>query len=376
VRIVAKLTTVEADKHLWAETYDRRLTDIFAIQTDVALHIAAALEAELSIDEQARIRRQPTKDVQAYQLFLQGRQFYIEYTPESMTRAIECFEAALARDPGFALAAAHIAIAYTELCEHGSMAVDVARPRAADAANRALRLDSELSAAHCALGHLKTVLEYDWDGAEQAFERALDLSPSNADAYALYGRLCSALERYEESITLNARARELNPLAHRLDLVTSLVRAGRHEQAIALGEEARGFDPDFPRARATLGWAYFLSGRRDDGIAELELSVSLSGRSTLWLSQLGEAYAMAGLAEKARVILGELHDRARTGFVSPYHFAYLYAGLGEAERAIECLERAVAERSGASYLIKGSFLLSGLHGHPRFTALLRRMKLA
>jgi TolB-like protein/Tfp pilus assembly protein PilF len=376
VRIVATLVDVETDRHLWAETYDRRMTDIFSIQTDVALQIAAALEAELSTDERTRVRREPTKDVQAYRLFLQGRRWFTTYTSEAYARAIKYFERALTRDPTFALAWANLAMAYTELAEIGAVPPDDAYRRAADAAASALRIDPELGAAHVTMGYLKTVREFDWSGAEQAFRRALELSPSNADAYDLYGRLCAALERYDESIAMLQRAQELDPLAHRVDIATTLLRAGQYDQAILRAEEAVELDPGQDRARATLGWAYFLSGRRAEGLAQLERAVSVSPENTLWLGQLGEAYALAGTTSRAREILRELEERAQGAYVSPYHFAYVYAGLGDADRAMEWLERAVAERTGPAYGIKGSFLLTPLRTHPRFQALLRQMNLA
>ena len=376
VRIVAKLIDVETDRHLWAETYDRQLTDIFAIQTDVALQIAAALKAELSRDEQARVRREPTKDIQAYRLFLQGRRWLARYTTETLTRAIEYFDRAIARDPAFALAWANLAMTYTELAETGAMVPDDAYRRAADALANALRLDPELGAAHVTLGHLKAVREFDWSGAEQAFTRALELSPSSADAYDLYGRLCAALERYDEAIAMLQRAQELDPLAHRVDIATALLRAGRYDQALLRAKEAVELDPGHDRAWATLGWAYFLNGRQDEGLAELERAVSLSPGNTLWLGQLGEAYAMAGKTAKARAILRDLERRARDAFVSPYHFAYVYTGLGDVDRAMDWLERAVTDRTGPVYGIKGSFLLTPLRAHPRFRALLEQMKLA
>ncbi|MDQ6886548.1 MAG: hypothetical protein M3068_04550 [Gemmatimonadota bacterium] len=375
VRIVAKLIDVETDRHLWAETYDRQLTDIFSIQTDVALRIAAALKAELSRDEQTRVRREPTKDLQAYRLFLQGRQWFIKYTPDALLRAIEYFDRAIARDPTFALACANLAMAYTELAENGAMAPDIAYRRATEAAVNALKLDPELGAAHCTMGYLKGVREFDWSGAEQSFKRALELSPSGADTYDLYGRLCAALERYDEAIAMQHRAYELDPLAHRMDAVTTLLRAGRYDEAVVEVESAMELDDGYDRARATLGWAYFLSGRQEDGLAELERAVSFSRENTLWLGQLGEAYAMAGNAAKAREILRELEERARVAYVSPYHFAYVYTGLGDFDRAMDWLERAVAERTGPAYSIKGSFLLTALHSHPRFHALLHQMKL-
>src|SRR6266550_7213081 len=274
VRIVAKLIDVATDQHLWVETYDRQLTDIFSIQTDVALHIADALKAELSRDEQSRVRKEPTKDLRAYQLFLQGRQWFIRYTPEAYLRAIEYFDRAIAHDPSFALAYANLAWTYTELGEVGAKEPGIAYRHAADAAANALRLDPELGEAHCTMAYLKGVREFDWSGAELGFKRALELSPSGADAYDYYGRLCAGLERYDEALALQYRAKELDPLAHRMDGVTTLLRAGRYEEGVARAEEAVELDPGYDRARATLGWAYFLSGRQTEGIAELETAAS------------------------------------------------------------------------------------------------------
>jgi serine/threonine-protein kinase len=376
VRIVATLVDVASYRQLWAETYDRQLTDIFAIQTDVALHIASALAAELSVDEQARVSRQPSRDIQAYQLYLRGRQCFIEYSPQAIGRAIGYFDQAIARDASFALAWAHLGMAYIELAEHGAMNPDLAYPRAADAAASALRFDSDLSAAHCAMAYLKTVREFDWAGAERGFTRAIELSPSNAEAYDLFGRLRAGHGRFDEALTLHRRAQELDPLAHRVDLVTTLVRAGRYDEAIARGTDALTVDRDYDRARATLGWAYFMSGRHDDGIAELERAAAVAPENTLWLGQLGEAYGLAGATTKAHAVLQALEERARCAYVSPYHFAYVHAGLGQLDRAMDWLERAVAARTGPAYGIKGSFLLTPLHGHPRFESLLRRLHLA
>jgi adenylate cyclase len=267
-------------------------------------------------------------------------------------------------------------MACIELAEIGVAAPEVAYRRAADAASHALRLDPELDAAHCAMGYLKGVWQFDWSGAERDFERALTLSPSSADTLDLYGRLCAALGRYDEALALQRRAHELDPLAHRMDGVTTLLRAGRYDEAVLHAEDAVELDPDYDRAHATLGWAYFLSGRQDEGLAELERAVAASPRNTLWLGQLGEAYGMAGNAAKAREILRELDERARVAYVSPYHLAYVHTGLGDTDRAMDWLERAVAERTGPAYGIKGSFLFARLTTHPRFRALLGKMNLA
>jgi adenylate cyclase len=342
----------------------------------VALKIAGALKAELSPDERVRVGREPTRDVLAYQLHLQGRHCYIRFTDKGMREAITYFERAIERDPQYALAYASVAATYTELGEIGALSPDEAYPKAQAAAERALALDSELGDAHCTVAYVKMVYEFDWTGAEAEFKRALELSPNNSDAYDLYGRLCASLERYDEAIAMYRRAQELDPLAHRVDVASGLLRAGRYEDALSAAREAVEVDRDHARAHSTVGWVHLRMGRQAEGLAELERAVALSPDATIWLAQLGQAYAQAGMVDKARVILQRLVEQSRTKYVAPYHMAYIYTGLGQHDRAVDCLEQACEQRAGAIYGVKGSFLFTSLHSHPRFQALLRRMRLA
>lgn len=376
VRIVAQLIDAASDQHLWAETYDRDLTDIFEIQSEVALHIAKALRAELTPDENLRIARQPTKDLRAYQLFLQGRQVLGKFTADGLRSALHYFERAIERDPDYAPAYSGIALALTDLGEQGVLTPEEAYPRAKAAAARAIALDDALGDGHCTMAYVKMVHDFDWGGAESEFKRALELSPSNADAYDLYGRLCAALERFDEAITMLQRAQELDPLMHRNDMATALLRAGRYEDALEVAMRTVEFDGENARAQSTLGWAYLGLGRVEEGLAALERGVALAPWSTMWLAQLAEAYALHGKVPQAREILGRLLEESRTRFVAPYHLAYIYTGLGQYDDAIDCLESAFASRSGAMYGVKGSFLFRPLHGHPRFVELLGRMHLA
>ncbi len=376
VRIVAQLIDAGTDRHLWAETYDRQLTDIFTIQTDVALNIAAALKAELSVDEQTRIRKEPTIDLSAYQLYLQGRHTYLRYTTEEMLKGVELYEQAIVRDPGYALAYAAIALACVELADTGILSHDAAYPRVQDAVANALRLDPGIADAHCARAYYKAMWEFDWTAAEQGFQRALELNPNSADTYDLYGRMRAAQGRYDEAVALVRRAQELDPLAHPVDYASALIRAGRYDEAEQAALRAVEIKPHYDRAHATLGWAYLKTGRKDEGVAQLELAASLSGGGNQWLAQLGHAYALVGREAKARDVLRQLDELAKQRYVSPYHIAFVYTGLGDHERALDLLEQAVAERSGSVYGIKGSFLFTDLHPHPRFAALLKRINLA
>jgi len=379
VRIVAQLVDAETDQHLWAETYDRQLTDIFAIQSDVALQIAAALRAELSPDEEFRIHREPTRDLQAYQLYLQGRHWFVRHTAEALRQAIEYFKRAIHRDPGYALAHADLAQAYTEIAlasGGGFLRPDEAFVLARDSVSSALALDGALGEAHCQLGFLKFVRDFDWTGAEAEFRRALELNPNSADSYDLYGRMLAALGRHDEAIPLVTRAQELDPLSHRTDLPSALLRAGRYEEALAPARHAVDLDPQYGRARATLGWVYLKLGRVEEGLAELRQGAQLTHGDAMFLAQLGEAYALHGQVADAYDVLRQLEERARAEYLTPYYLAYVYTGLGEQDKAIDCLERALAENSGGLYGIKASFLFAPLQGHPRFTALLRKLNLA
>ncbi len=378
VRIVAQLIDAETDHHLWAETYDRQLTDIFVIQSDVALRIAAALETELSPEERIQLKKEPTRDLQAYKLYLQGRQCSFRYTQEGIRKGIEYFQQAIVKDPAYSLAYVGLALAYAELgLGHGAGALKPrqAYQQARKAVSRALELDHGLGEAHGMQAFLKFVCDFDWAGAELDFKRALELNPGSADVYDLYGQMLSALERYDEAVAVLTRAQELDPLAHRSDLAATLLRAGRYDEALRAAASVIDLDPHYAVGHATLGWAYLKKGLSAKGLAELEQAISLSPGNTLFVAQLGQAYALVGQVEQARDALGRLEELSRRRYVSPYHMAYVYTGLGEREQAMDSLERAYEERAGAVHGIKGSFLFTTLRSHPRFTALLRKMNL-
>jgi len=375
VRIVAQLVDAETDRHLWAETYDRKLTDIFEIQADVALHIAAALKAELTDDESQRIGRKPTRDVHAYQLYLQGRHCFTRFTRDGMLKSIEYFEQALERDPGFAQAHVGIALACAELAETGTLGPEQLSARARNEAATALRLDPELAAAHSLAGYIACMWDFDWERAEREFGRALELNPSDADTHDYYGRMLSSLGRHDEAVIANRRAQELDPVTHARDLSTALLRAGRYDEALSEALRALELDSSSARAHATLGWAYLKKDMPDRGIAELQRAVELAPGYSQWLAQLGQALAEQGRREEALDALRRLEEMARESYVSPNHLAYVYTGLGDQEAALDCLEEAYRAGAGAIYGIKGSFLFTPLHSNPRFQALLAKMNL-
>lgn len=380
VRIVTRLLDAATETHLWSETYDRELADIFAIQEGVAKEVARALEAELTSDERARLGRKPTQNLAAYRLFLKGRHCLLKHTSEGVRQGLEFLSQAVATDSDFALAHAWISLAHVV----SGMGYDggVTRPEASyrlakAAAERAIGLDGALGEAHGALAFVKLVMEFDWSASERGFRRAIELNPNSDLLWAEYGLLLSALERYDEAIAAYRRAMELDPLtpAHASTLASVLLRAGRPSEALDEASRLLELQPEYPLAHSNLGWAQLASGAVDAGLAALEKAVALAPGNTMLLGQLGHAYAAAGRHSQAHEILRRLNELASAHYVSKYHLAYVYAGLGQQDAAIDCLEMSLEERAGGIYGIKGSFLFTGLASHPRFKGLLRKMNL-
>lgn len=379
VRIVVQLVDAATEAHVWSETYDRELTDIFTLQSEVAQQIARALETELSSDERARLGRKPTENLEAYHLYLKGRYCLLKYTADGVRQGLAFLEQSVAGDPGFALGHAWIATGYViaAMGYGGGVVPALAHQRARGAAERALAADSELGDAHGAVALMRLVLEYDWLGSEREFRRAIELSPGTDFIWAAYGLLLSTLERYDEAIAAYRRARELDPLTaiHSSTLASMLLRAGRVEEALEEATRLTELQPEFPMAHSSLGWALLKRGAMEQGLVELEKAVALAPGNTMLIGQLGHAYALARRIQDARDVLRRLHAMERERHVSPYHLAYVHAGLGEHDTAVDCLERAYEERAGGIYGVKGSFLFTGLSSHPRFLALLEKMHL-
>jgi serine/threonine-protein kinase len=380
VRIVTQLLDAATETQLWSATYDRELTDIFAIQAEVAEQIARALEAELTSAVKARLARKPTDDVAAYQLFLKGRHCLLKYTPDGVRQGIEFLTRAIGADPSFALAHTWMSLGHviSGMGYDGGLArPEVSYRLAKEAAEQAVALDADLGDAHGALAFVKLVMEFDWSGSERGFRRALELNPNSDLLWAEYGLLLSALARYDEAIAAYRRAKEIDPLAplHSSTLASVLLRADRVDEALDEATRLLELQPEYALAHSNLGWALLARGAVEEGLAAIEKATTLSPLNTMLLGQLGHACAVSGRTSRARDILVRMNDLAATRYVSPYHLAYVHAGLGEHDTAIDCLERAFDEHAVGVYGMNGSFLFTGLRAHPRFRALLRKMNL-
>jgi TolB-like protein/tetratricopeptide (TPR) repeat protein len=366
VRITAQLVDAKQNAHVWGQTYDERLEDIFAVQSEIATRVATALNAEIVSGVRERIARAPTEDLVAYNLYLRGRYFWHRRTQASLIESVRSFEEAVARDSSFARAWAGVADAYAVLAFYDYLPPAMAYPKAKAAARRAPELDPFLAEAHASLGYIALYYDWDSDAAEAAFERSIELNPSYTVAHQWYANHLVARGRFDEAAREMTHARELNPLSLIANGALGWVYffARRYEDAIAQCNLALEMAPDWDLCRIWQGQAHEELGRRDEAIASLQRAVELSGGSGISVAALARAYATFGEPERARQLLAGI---LATGKYQPsYEIAKVYIALGEHDRAIDWLERAYQEHAHSMAFLKVDPQLVPLHGHPRF----------
>lgn len=381
VRIAARVIDGRKDEQLWANVFERDVTDLFAIQRSIAQQIASALAPQLSAADRALLGRPATTDHDAYEAYLHGRHLLHRFTDDGFRHAIEYFERAAACDPDYARPHAGIAFAFMVLgMGHGAGRIpqQEAYARARSAIHRALAIDPTLAEAHGVDACLKFMFEFDWPGAEEAFRTALSHGPDSAEILDTFGLFLSSSGRYDEALAAQRKAHELDPLAPVVmsDIATTLLRAGLNQEALEQAGKLVLLEPEFPMAHSTLGWAHIRQGWHREGLREIEKAVQLSPGNTLFLGQLGAAYALTGNETEAKKILERMESMREDRYVSPYHLSYIYAALGDPEGACSCLERAIDDRAGGVYGAGGSFLFESLRDHPRFIDLMQKMNCA
>jgi serine/threonine-protein kinase len=375
VRITAQLIQVSDQTHLWAESYERELADIFAIQSDVAQRIARSLEVELLPAQQARLASARPVNPEAYGAYLKGRFHWNKRTEEEVRKGIEYFQQAIEKDPNYALAYAGLADSYNILGDYSYVPPEEAYPRAKVAAAKALETDDTLAEAHTSLAKAAHLYDWNWLAAERGFQRALALNPSYAPAHHWYAEYLAAMGRVDEAIAEKKRARELDPLSLIINSSEGWVLyfARRYDQAIEQLQKALEMDPNFAVAHLWLGWAYEQKGMYEEAIREFQKAVTLFKGSTYPIASLGHAYAVSGKRGEALKLLNELKELSKRRYVSAYDLALVYAGLGEKDQAFKWLEKAYEERYGWITMLKLEPRFDPLRADPRFQSLLRRM---
>jgi len=376
VRVNVQLINAASDAHLWAESFDRKLTDIFAVESDIAKTIADTLQAKLTGSEKISIAKTPTVNPEAYELYLKGRFFWNKRTGPDLRKAIGYFDQAISKDPSYALAYAGLADSYLLLPAFGAASPQDSIPQAKAAAKHALELDDTLAEAHASSGRILSGYDFAFEQSIREFERAIQLNPNYATAHHwISSGPLTALARFDRAIAEGRRAVELDPLSlvNNVDLGWVYFAARRYDEAIAQMRKTIEIDSRFYLAHYYLGEAFQLKGQLADAIAEYRKAVELDD-DPFALALLGQAYARAGQRDEAQKILTRLTEEAKSRYVSAYAVALMFIGLGDKEQAMDALERAFREGAGNDIIsIKVDPILDDLRGQPRFEALAQKI---
>ena len=376
VRVSVQLINATDEAHLWAETYDRKLTDIFAVESEIAKTIADTLRARLSDPEQHAITARPTENAEAYQLYLKGRYFWNKRTGADLKKAIDYFNQAIGKDPNYALAYAGLADAYGLLSGFGAASPKDSLPQAKAAAKKALELDNTLGEAHASLAQALFAYDFNFAEANREFRRAIELSPNYATAHQWYGQGGLApLGQFEDAIAEMKRALELDPLSVIInaDLGSVLCSARHYDEAIEQLRKTIEMDPRFYYAHWNLGVALESKGLVDQAVVEYEKAIALDD-DPLSPGLLAHLYAKMGQKEKALQIQERLREVSKERYVTPYIFAIIHLGLGEKDQAMAFLEKTYEDRDGYNIaFVKVDPFFDSLRGDPRFQAFVQKI---
>ena len=376
VRVNVQLINALTDAHLWAEIYDRKLTDLFSVESDIAKTIADTLQAKLTGSETTAMSNKPTENPEAYELYLKGRFFWNKRTGQDLKTACDYFQQAIAIDPHYATAYAGLAESYILIPLFDAGSPQDYFPKAKAAAERAIELQETSAEAHTALGLLLCFSDVNFAQSEKEFKRAIELNPNYATAHHWFGNaLLVALGRFDEAISENKRAVELDPLSLIInaDLGSTFMMARQYDQAIAQLQRTLTLDNKFGYTHWNLGEALYLKGDTAAAIAEYKKARTLDDDPQI-VALLGRAYADTGQKDQALELVRELEARAKQQFVRGYLIALVYIGLGDKTKAIDYLEREYLNHDNIDTAwIRADPMLDPLRGDPRFEALAEKI---
>jgi TolB-like protein/Tfp pilus assembly protein PilF len=377
VRITAQLIKVSDQTHLWAESYERALEDILAIQIDVAERIARSLAVELLPDEHAVLAHSSTASAAAHDAYLRGRYCWNKRSEDNFVKAIEYFQQAVELDQDYAAAYAGLADCYDTLGWYGGMPAGDAYRKARAAAERALQINERLADAHAALAYGMQFHEWNWPEIEKEYQRALELDPNHVTAHHWYALYLTAMARFEEAVAHMRAALEFDPLSPVLNSHLGWIYyfAGQNERAIEQLEKTVEMEPQFAVGRCFLGLAYERRKKYPAAIREYKAARDLSKGHPLAIASLSHACGAAGKKAEAKRYLEELRESSRQRHVSPYFFALAYTGMGDKEQAFAWLEKAYQERSGWLGNLNVEPGLDRVRSDRRFADLVKRVGL-
>jgi len=371
LRVTAQLVTAEDGYHLWSETYERQLEDVFAIQDEISRAIVDTLRPTLVGEPERDLVRASTQSMEAYDHYLRGRYYWDQRYKVGLEAALKYFQKAVEIDPGFALAYRGIGDCYTVLGIYGFLPPDEGRSKGKAAVFRALELDEGLSEAHASLGWSHFFYGFEWDLSEKEYQRAIELSPGNAEAHTWYGILCGAQGRYAEAFEHLAIALQLDPLSSYITSMLGVLKiyAGDTEGGIRTLEGVVERDPRYLMAVWLLGWGYSCASRFEEAVRSGERALALSDGANFWKGGLAMWYGRAGRRNEALELIDDLSQRMTTEYVSPLMLNWGYLGLGDEEKFFEWLAKAVAEQSPYLFSIHQDLQYDPFRSDPRFAEL-------
>jgi serine/threonine-protein kinase len=377
LRITAQLTSSDDGRLLWSQRYDRTLSDVFAIQDELAHTIVSALRATWFADLDQPLPRRYTDSVDAYGLYLKGRYSWNKRTQEGVTEAIEYFEQAIAIDPDYALAYTGLADSYALHVDYRNVHVSSGFERAKTYARKALALDESLAEAHASLAWTLFIYDWDWAGAGAEFRRAIELDPRYATAHQWYAFLLASRGRLEEALVEAHTAQELDPasVSIRRALGYVYLYARRYDQARYHLARAIAMNPVAEESYRVLGLTLALDGQYDEAARALREAIGLPGAGTYTTVTLAYALARGGNRSYAEEQLAELEAKLTHDYVSPVELATLHIALGNLQSALDWAERAYDERRGWMAYLTVHPIVDPLRGEPRFHALVKKMGL-
>jgi serine/threonine-protein kinase len=375
IRVTAQLINAADGSHLWSQRYDRELSDVFAIQDEISQAIAEKLRVSLSTP--GPLVKRYTDNVEAYSLYLRGHYQAVKNTLDGTAKGKEYFQQAISIDPDYALAWYGLGFIQWEQAHLGVAQPEEAYLHSLQAVEKALRLDEMLSEAHALMAVLRAC-EFDWSGARDEFQRALELDPKSTDALFWYSWFyLIPMRRLQEAVATLKKALELDPLSAFLQwaLGYGYLLARDWHRCISQTNNAVELDPDFSSPFITLGNAYLFKGEFDQAIRALEMATKLSGSSPLILGYLGFTYAHTGRKDTAHKLLQKLEDQAQKSYTPFSSVARICLGLGEIDKCLDWFEKAVSHRESAIGHFHLEPACDPLRSHPRYHALLRKMNL-
>jgi tetratricopeptide (TPR) repeat protein len=372
LNVDTEMVNVSNGSQIWGEQYQRKASDIATLQDDIASDISGQLRLKVSGEE----KRHATENAEAYQLYVKGRFYLAQRTRDSLYKALDQFNQAIAKDPNYAQAYAGLADSYILLFDRGIISNDEASPKIRSAVQRAIELDPTLAEPHAALAVLKEEADWDWAGAEGEYRKAIGMNPNDATSHHWYSTLLSNLGRIKQASAENEKALALDPASPQINANHAgiLMDLHRYDDAMAELNRLIAANPEFPPYYGIRGIVYWHLGNQDAYVTDAVMAMKKNGRPEQ-AEAFAAGYRKAKLKGACTALIEVLKNESQREYVSPYDIARYYALMGDRDRTFEWLEKSYSERSGLMEYIRLEDFFEPFHSDPRYIDLLKRMGL-